>query len=201
MKITKLEIQKKNKSRVNLYVDGTFNCGLSLETIMKNGIKEGQEISQVQLEVLKNQCEQEIALSKATAYIARYQKSESEINSYLRKKEFDEKIVQEVVNKLKSYGFVDDKLFAKNYVKSKTNSQGKIKLAFNLRKKGLKDDVIQETIEEFSQDEQQIENVLEKYLRNKTKDVKTKQKAYRYLASRGYQSGDIMSCLNKFFEE
>ena len=53
MKITKIEVQKKNKSRVNLYLDGEFNCGLSLETIVKNGIKEGREITDEQLEFLK----------------------------------------------------------------------------------------------------------------------------------------------------
>jgi regulatory protein len=45
MKITKIEIQKNNKNRVNLFVDDNFFCGLSLETIVKNHIKENQEIS------------------------------------------------------------------------------------------------------------------------------------------------------------
>ena len=54
MKITKIEIQKKNKNRVNLYLDEEFYCGLSLETIMKNHLKEGFEINENQIEFLKN---------------------------------------------------------------------------------------------------------------------------------------------------
>ena len=201
MKITKIEVQKKNKSRVNLYLDGEFNCGLSLETIIKNGIKEGREITDEQLEFLKIEGEKEVALSKAIKYISKFQKTETELKTYLKKKEFCDDIIEYVLDKLKIYGFVDDKIFAQNYIKAKTINQGKRKLAYNLRKKGLKDDLIDSVLDNFCQDENQIEKVATKYLQNKPRDIKTKQRAYRYLASRGYESSNIISCLNNFFDE
>ena len=101
MKITKIEVQKKNKNRVNLYLDNAFNCGLSLEVVVKYGLKEGKELNQELLDFLCDSSEKEVAMNKAISYIARYQKTEKEIQEYLLKKGFEDEIIQEVIKKLK----------------------------------------------------------------------------------------------------
>ena len=172
MKITSIEIQKRNKNRVNLYVDDNFECGLSLETIVKNHLKVGQELSERELDYFKNS----------------------------RDKEYDKNVVDYVAEKLKNYGFVDDKVFATNFVKAKTKNQGKRKIAIMLKQKGVSEEIVEDAIEEFSCDREQIIEVAKKYLKNKPLDIKTKQKAYRYLASRGYNGEDIMPCLNRLMK-
>lgn len=200
MKITNIEIQKKNKNRVNLYIDDKFECGLSLETIMKNHLKVGQELGEKELNFYKNDSEKEVALNKALGYIAKYQKSERELKKYLKDKEFEQDVVEYVAEKLKSYGFVDDKVFATNFVKSKTNNQGKRKIASILKQKGVNETLVDEVLDEFACDSEKIDAVAKKYLKNKPLDIKTKQRAYRYLSSRGYESGDILPCLNRIFK-
>ena len=51
-KITKIEPQVKNKDRVNIYLDGEFKLGCSLELAMLNHLKNDVEISDEQLEQL-----------------------------------------------------------------------------------------------------------------------------------------------------
>ena len=201
MKITKIEVQKKNKNRVNLYLNNAFNCGLSLEVVVKYGLKEGKELNQELLDFLCDSSEKEVAMNKAISYIARYQKTEKEIQEYLLKKGFEDEIIQEVIKKLKEYNFIDDDLFAQNYIKYKTRSVGKRKLAYELRKKGIKETLIDNNIDIYSQDSDNVLLVAEKYLRNKPRDIKTKQKTYRYLLSRGFISEDIIRALNKIFKE
>lgn len=201
MKITKIEVQKKNKNRVNLYLDNAFNCGLSLEVVVKYGLKEGKELNQELLDFLCDSSEKEVAMNKAISYIARYQKTEKEIQEYLLKKGFEDEIIQEVIKKLKEYNFIDDDLFAQNYIKYKTRSVGKRKLAYELRKKGIKETLIDNNIDIYSQDSDNVLLVAEKYLRNKPRDIKTKQKTYRYLLSRGFVSEDIIRALNTMFKE
>ncbi len=201
MEITKIEIQKKNKNRVNLYLDNEFNCGLSLEVVVKYGLKEGKEINQELLDFLCNSSEKEVAMNKAISYIARYQKTEKEIKEYLFKKGFGDEISQDVIKKLKEYNFIDDDLYAQNYIKYKTKSVGKRKLAYELRKKGIKENLIDNNIDIYSQDSDSVLLVAEKYLRKKPRDIKTKQKAYRYLLSRGFMSEDIIRALNSMFKE
>lgn len=201
MKITKIEIQKKNKNRVNLYLDDEFYCGLSLETIMKNHLKEGNEINKTQIEYLKTETEREVALSKAVGYISKCQKAKKEILKYLLTKGFDEIVCQQVIEKLEEYKFVDDEEYAKNYIKFKNKNNGSRKIAMELKQKGVDDEITSQSIEDYSCDRESVLIVATKYLKNKDRDLKTKQKAYRHLASRGYQSEDILFALNKFFKE
>lgn len=201
MKITKLEVQKKNKDRVNLYLDDEFYCGLSLEAVVKYALKVGQELEIQKLEFLQNDSEREIAQNKAMSYISKYQKTEKELRDYIIKKGFDEEIVLKVIKKLKEYNLVDDMSYAKNYIKSKSKKSGRRKLSFELKKRGIADDMVEENIEEYSNDSENILPLCEKYLKNKPRDYKTKQKAYRFLASRGFIGEDIMRALNMFFKE
>ena len=201
MKITKLEVQKKNKNRVNLYLNEEFYCGLSLEAVVKYNLKVGQEIEEQKLEFLQTDSEREIAQNKAISYISKYQKTEKELKDYLIKKGFDEEIVFEVIKKLKEYSFVDDDIYAKNFIKSKSKRSGKRKLSFELKKRGIDENLINENIKEYADDSETIFPLCEKYLKNKPRDYKTKQKAYRFLSSRGFVSEDIISALNKYFKE
>ena len=77
MQITKIEVQKRNKNRVNLYLNDEFFCGLSLETVVRNHLKEGQNISEQDVEYLKNETEKQVALEKATGYISKCQKTKN----------------------------------------------------------------------------------------------------------------------------
>ena len=47
--VTKLEIQKNNKTRVNVYVDDEFYCGMEAITALAVGLKEGRQVTNDQL--------------------------------------------------------------------------------------------------------------------------------------------------------
>ena len=49
-KITDLQIQKNNKTRANVYVDGQFAFGAEMVTVMKLGLKIGAEVSEERAE-------------------------------------------------------------------------------------------------------------------------------------------------------
>lgn len=195
-----MEAQKRNKNRVNLYLDDEFFCGLSLETVMRNHLKEGQQISEQNIEYLKNETEKQIALEKATGYIAKCQKTKKQINDYLLKKGFEEDIASFVLEKLGEYHFVDDELFAKSYVKTKSKNCGKRKLEYELKQKGIDEQIINDSIENFCEDEKTVGPVLDKYLKNKTLDLKTKQKAYRFLVSHGYSPNVASTAISRKYK-
>lgn len=200
MQITKLEVQKKNKNRINLYLDGEFYCGLSLETAMKNHLKENQTITEEGIKYLITQTEKENALSRAVGYISKSQKTKKQVLEYLQKKGYDEDTSLYVLSKLEEYHFVDDEIFAKNYIKYKNKTNGSKKIKMELKQKGIDDDLVNSAIENYAHDRDGIEDVAQKYLKNKERDIKTKQKAYRHLLSRGYSYEDITFTLNKIFK-
>ena len=51
-KVTDITFQTKNKSRCNIFVDGEFFSGVSLETVLKFRIKKGDEYNSEELKNL-----------------------------------------------------------------------------------------------------------------------------------------------------
>ncbi len=186
MEITAITPQVKDKLRCNIEVDGRFYCGMKLETVMQHRLKTGLSVSEEYLSVIQLESEKMTALDKALSFISLSMKTEKQIREYLKKKGYLAAICDFVIEKMRSYGYLDDGLYAKNYTESAGKKKGKRLIAAELRQKGVSDAAIDEALSAFEGEEEGAKRVLEKYLRNKELDVKTLHKAYGYLLSKGY---------------
>ena len=73
--ITAITPQVKDKTRCNIFVDGRFYCGLTLEAAVKNRLKAGQTIDPDRLGEIQLESERSTALDKALHFIAASQKT------------------------------------------------------------------------------------------------------------------------------
>ncbi|MCM1290202.1 MAG: RecX family transcriptional regulator [Corallococcus sp.] len=186
-KITDMQIQKSNKARANLYIDGEFAFGVEMLTVMKLGLKIGQEVSEQKLQEAIFDSEKSVAFEKAMDYLSRSMKTQKQICDYLYKKGYAPAVVRYVVDKLVDYKYVDDQTYARVYVEQNGKTKGSRRLRQELLQKGI----AREQAEEFSSIPQEVAkngaaSLAQKYMRNKPNDVKTLQKLQRYLLSRGY---------------
>ena len=81
--ITAITPQIKDKTRCNIYIDGRFYCGLTLQTAITHRLKVGQTVdleflSQIQLDSEKN-----TALDKALTHISATRKTEKQVRDFL----------------------------------------------------------------------------------------------------------------------
>lgn len=172
MKVTQLSSQKKNPSRVNLYVDGEFFCGLSLDAIAKFGIFQGREIEEDELEeILMDELKSRFS-QRAISYISRGIKTESQMKRYLKTLSIKKKgswfvdirddqlqrIFDEVISKLKEYGYLDDEEFASQFISSriKNKPRGKGVLVSELMSKGVNKDLAERKVDELVEDEYDV---------------------------------------------
>lgn len=186
--ITAITPQVKDKTRCNIYVDGRFCCGLTLETVVKNRLKVGQIVTQEQLEEMQLESEKYTALDKALHFLSATRKTEREIRTYLTKKGYLPAVIEYVIEKLREYGFINDGEYAEAYTESAAKRKGGRLIRMELKNKGLSDEAIDGALSELDS-EQELETakkILEKYMRGKTADKATLQKAYRYLMSKGF---------------
>ena len=51
--ITEISPQVKDKNRCNIYVDGSFYCGMKLETAVRSRLKVGQHVEKAFLDELR----------------------------------------------------------------------------------------------------------------------------------------------------
>ena len=84
--ITAITPQVKDKTRCNIFIDGRFYCGLTLEAAVKNRLKAGQTIDPARLSEIQLESEKATALDKALTHISASQKTEKQIGEYLSKK-------------------------------------------------------------------------------------------------------------------
>lgn len=186
-KITAINMQQKNKQRCNLFIDGEFFAGISLETALKFRLKVGQEIDDSSLKEMLVESERSEALNKAVNYISKNLKTKRQVKDYLLKKGYSEEIVWYCVDKLKEYNYINDKQYSQRYIDSVSKTQGKRLVEYKLMMKGVKKDDIAAAYDECEVDaNQNAKCVAEKYLKNKEKTKENLAKAYRYLIGRGF---------------
>lgn len=198
--ITKLEVQKNDETRANLYIDDKFFAGISIELCIKNQLKVGKEIDIENLQNMLLDDEKGVALNKAIKYIGSALKTEKQIKDYLRKKEYQSFTIDYVIDKLLEYKYLDDEAYAKSFVLTYSNKYGRLRLINLLKSKGVSQKVIDKTFDGELEIKNNIESVAEKYLRNKEKSRENLQKLSRFLYSRGYDFDDINSLINRIKE-
>lgn len=201
MKITKIKSQN-NKDRVNIYLDGQFAFGLSLEIAYKYNLKENMEIDESYIEnVLKSE-EQNRANDYALKFLSNRWRTEKEIVDKMIKKGFDEEVINETLAYLKKYNFIDDRRFAEIYTEEKVRLKklGSYRIKHELQNKGVDESIASEIVEKYS------DNEYERAMELATKKIKSyknddKNAIYRklggYLQRRGYS----FECVSKVLRE
>ena len=186
--ITAITPQVKDKTRCNIYVDGRFCCGLTLEATVKNRLRVGKTVSPEKLSEIQLESEKNTAFDKALTHLSATRKTEKQIREYLRGKGYLDGVIDYAVEKLRGYNFLNDGEYAEAYVESVAKRKGGRLIRMELRGKGVSDaeiDAAMNGLDEESQT-QAAQALLHKYMRGKSVDVQTLQKAYRYLMSKGF---------------
>ncbi|WP_297637709.1 recombination regulator RecX [uncultured Clostridium sp.] len=202
-KITKLEQGKRNKERVNVYLDEDFAFAMELELVYKMGLTTGMEIDEEEVKKIAHKEGFTKCKEKAIKIIERSYKTEKEMRTRLKEKEFDEEQIDYAIDFLLEYNFINDEKYTKMYVKDKLLSQGKNKIKYALLRKGVNANIIEEALAECDNDEEFERGLVlceKKYnlLVGKEKDkYKLKDKLFRYLVGRGYDFSITKEIINR----
>lgn len=131
------------------------------------------------------------ALSRAYFFLKFRPRTVWEMQTYLKKKGFTQKIVEQAIQELKDEKYLDDQEFIDLFVQNKiaTNPKGKIVLTSQLLKLGIPKNLIDEYFEKTEIDEEKLAyDLLQKKLyrfKKYTGPIRT-QKIISYLMQRGF---------------
>ncbi len=190
--ITKIEEQK-NKKRVNIFVDDAFFCGLNKETAVIFKLKTGKEIDEKTLIEALFDSEVKSAVDKAASYLGLRMHSKKELFDKLLKKGFEKQVIQKAIEKLEEYNYVDDYLFAKQFVSSNSKYSKKM-IEVKLKQKGISSDIILDIFGNEGDDEEFNRCLLavQKYIRiKKIGTQEANQKMVASLARKGFSFDNI----------
>lgn len=193
MEIKSIKLKSKKNANVFSVLTDVGEFELHSEPIVKHGIKKGELAD----DVFKQAQEESavlIATEKATKYLASKLKTEQQIKDYLYKQGFHKNTVNEVLNKLKTYGIINDAYFAKSYIASNKNYSTN-KLKQKLISFGVKPEDMAELLTEID-DIPSCKIHAQKYMKNKECCKENLEKLIRHLAGKGYSFDAIKKVLN-----
>ena len=195
-KITALVIQKKNKERVNLFLDDAFAFGVSLNVALN--LKKGQFLSDEEITQLKFNDQAEQAYQKSLNFLSYRVRSKQEIKQYLQKKDFGEEAIEIAIEQLIDKGYLNDAEFGRLWVENRNrfNPKGKTALRYELRAKGLNEADIEKALDGLDEENLAWQAVQKQLTRWQSLDNLTfKQKLNGHLARRGF-SYDIIQAIS-----
>ncbi|MFL0194543.1 recombination regulator RecX [Clostridium sp. WILCCON 0269] len=204
--VTKIELQKKNKDRVNIYLNEEFAFSCSAELVYSYNISKDDVLD---IDYLKGIIDKDNYIKCkgcALKIIERAYKTEKQIWDKLIQK-YDENTVKECMKFLKSYNFIDDDKFAEMYIKEKIHSQGRNKIKCSLIKKGIKESIVDEKLcgINSSLEEKAAFNIARKkydvIIKNEENANKIYTKLGNYLVRNGYDFELVKNILKKIIKE
>lgn len=194
MRIT--EIKRKGKSEeYYVYVDEEFYGLMQAEYIVKYKLKSGLEIDREELDKIKLESDRLTCSTKALGYVSKMLRSEFQVRTYLKKHGYEQSAIDETIEKLKNYGYINDEYMAKMVADSLTSRKGKNYIKKDLMQKGIKQREIENIISNLPSGEGVAKQLAKKWIKNKTLplDQKDKAKLYRFLAGKGFDFEEIKS--------
>ncbi|MBO0993394.1 recombination regulator RecX [Bacillus sp. SD088] len=190
--ITKITAQKKRADRYNLYLDEKYAFSVDEAILIRNGLVKGKELAD--FEVVQLQYEDEIrkAYNEAIHYLSFRMRAEGEIKKHLAKKDCNEQVIEQVMQKLQEHRYVDDLEFAKAYVRTQINAgkKGPANIKQELLQKDISDAYIEEALALYKKADQ-IDHAIQLGNKYATKNKKLsekilKQKLEQFLQTKGF---------------
>ena len=201
--ITAITVQKRNPQRVNIDLDGEFAFGLS--RIVAAWLHVGRVLSDQEIAQLQAKETQEVAFQNALHFISYRPRTTAEIESKLTEKGYAETVIQAAIERLRANGLLDDSNFARTWVENQSTfrPRGQRALAFELRRKGVTDEVIAQALEETPAEE---ELAYQAGTRQARKLAALERNEFRmklsaFLARRGFSYGTIAPVVARIWEE
>ena len=190
-----LKVVKKGKSDVTIYFDNDSLLFLAVEVFLKSGLKKGDDISEDRFSLLIEQNKIFHIRQRAFRLLGRRQHSSSELSRKLWNKDYEQKLIDEVIDDLQNKGYLDDKEFIRAFVaeKSKAKNWSSKKIKAELFKRGVASKLIDETLNHQpveSDNESAMKLAKKKYevlLKRNLEPKELRNKLSAYLFSKGFE--------------
>jgi len=195
MIVTKIEQQKRDENKYNIFIDGQFVFSLIMQDILFFKLKEGSEVSEETYTYIKDTVIYVKAQDRALKYLGYKKRTEKEIVRKLKEYEYDDEITDRVIKFLEKYKYLNDLEYAESYIRQaqRLNPKGKTDIRYKLKKLGISDDNIEKAFmnEEFEELDETMK-VLEKKLNGKSSiNLRENKKIQEFLLRRGFSYGII----------
>jgi regulatory protein len=190
--ITAISPQKKRKDRVNIYIDEAYSFSLPLWAA--GSLKKGAPISQARIDELKAIDENDKAFQRAISFLAVRPRSRKEIERHLHQKGISMQAIEQAINRLDSYNYINDAEFARIWIENRLRQRprGRFGLSCELKQKGVSEAVIEAALSGYDEHQAAWAAIRPKLGRwENLTEMERRRKIYSFLKQRGFSGETI----------
>jgi regulatory protein len=200
--ITALTAQKRDRNRINVYLDGEFAFGLT--RIVGAWLQVGQELSDEKISALQSEDSLEIAYQKAIRYLSYRARSTQEVQRYLAKQNVSAETAQQVVERLQRNRMIDDERLAQDWVDNRSDSRprGRRALVFEMKHKGIPEQAIHQALTGWDEEEMAFQAARKHARKLKNLEwIDFRQKMLAHLGRRGFSYETAAPAASRIWKE
>ena len=193
MIVTKTEAVTKTKYKV--YIDEQFAFVLYKGELSRYRLEEGCEVPEAVYEEICQKVLLKRAKLRAMYLLNEMGRTESQLRTKLKQGGYPADVIDEALHYVKSFGYVNDLNYAKNFVESRKDRKSRKEIYVLLCGKGISGQEIEQALEECYGEDAQTE-AIQKLMRKRHFDPVTatyedRQKFMAYLMRRGFSYDDV----------
>lgn len=192
MKITAIKQQVKNPERVSIFIDDKYEFSLSLDELLKEKLKNGDELSTADIKRLKKLSADGKLRARALEWLLNRPHSEREFRDYLYPKKAEPEQINSLVEEFTKRGYLDNAKFAVWFIELQAR-RGKSDRAIRseLFKKGISRELVEEVLSDGAGDEAaRLKEIIAKKSRL-LRYQKNPEKLAKYLTSQGFSWSEV----------
>lgn len=200
--ITKIEVQKKRKDRINIYLDSEYAFSCHIDFIFEFKLDRGLILDSSQVKHMVEMDDYRMAYLYGLRMALTRSISIIGCKRKLIQKEFSEDAAEYAVEKLVDNQYLDDLRYAQNYFEMKQPIYGRFRIQQDLMRQGVDKSIVISVINENASEEQELEEALKiaqkkMKLETKTLDQKAFARIYGFLARKGYSASVIRNVMDQ----
>ena len=202
------DVAELDKKRCKIFIDGEFAFVLYKGELREYGIKADTEVSLHNYEEIMGVLLPKRAKLRAMNLLQKKDYTEKQLRDKLHEGLYPSDIVDDAITYVKSYRYLDDERFARDYITYHMEMRSRNRIIQDLTGKGISKDVILPIIEELYEqaneasdtdiEQEQIAKLLEKKHYSDDMEYKEKQKIMGFLLRRGYSMDSIRKAMNQY---
>ena len=200
------DITELSKSKYKIFIDNEFAFVLYKGELRQYGIKKDEEIKKDIYDEIVSKVIPKRAKLRAMHLLEKRPYTERDMRNKLKEGLYDQDSIDEAIDYLKSFGYIDDHAYAIQYIDTYTQNRSVRRLEQDLMKKGISKDVISEVLAlkrdegELGDEESMIRSLLEKRgFDPESADSKTIAKTVRFLYQKGFLPETIARVMRQDF--
>lgn len=201
MTILDIQLVPRKKNKYKVHLQGGMDLVLYKREVKTYGLEAGGELSEEAYQRILEETLIPRAKRRAMHLLEKQDRTRKNLEDKLRESDYPQTAIDAAIAYVESFHYIDDERYARSYVHFHQEGKSKRRIQQDLMQKGIDRDVIALVLEEEyeTSEADMIRDLLrKKHYDPESADAKERSKMYRFLAGRGFSSGDISRVLRGY---